>query len=291
MSLKKNILANYASQIYAVLLNLVMIPLYFRYMGAEAYGLIGIFALLQSWLQLMDMGLTATLSRQVTCYRAGTFTDAAMHALFPSLASLFLLAGLMAALLICGSSHWIATSWLSAKSLSPHLLSQCIALMGIAAVIRWISSLYRAIINGWEKQAWLGYYNIGIATLRYIAVLAIFTWVGVDPLTFFTFQLLVSIIELTIVYWKAGTLLPSVWSVPRFKLKSLQPIWRFLGLYAFAAIVWIFFTQMDKLILSKILTLEDYSYFTIAVMAASGILILYGPITQSLVPRLTYSAI
>ena len=36
MSLKRNILANYASQIYVTLIGVVMVPLYIPYMGAES---------------------------------------------------------------------------------------------------------------------------------------------------------------------------------------------------------------------------------------------------------------
>ena len=57
MSLKRNILANYASQIYVTLISIVMVPLYLRYMGAEAFGLVGFFATLQMWFNLLDMGL------------------------------------------------------------------------------------------------------------------------------------------------------------------------------------------------------------------------------------------
>lgn len=55
MSLKKNILANYLSQIYVSLVGIVMVPVYVKYMGAEAYGLIGFYAMLQAWFQLLDV--------------------------------------------------------------------------------------------------------------------------------------------------------------------------------------------------------------------------------------------
>ena len=31
-------------------------PLYIKYMGAEAYGLVGFFTMLQAWFGLLDMG-------------------------------------------------------------------------------------------------------------------------------------------------------------------------------------------------------------------------------------------
>ena len=48
MSLQRNILASFASQIYVTLIGIVMVPMYVRYMGPEAYGLVGFFAMLQA---------------------------------------------------------------------------------------------------------------------------------------------------------------------------------------------------------------------------------------------------
>jgi len=75
MSLKRNILANYASQFYVTIIYIVMVPSYIKYMGSEAYGLIGFFAMLQVWFALLDMGLTPTMSRETARYNGGA-TDA-----------------------------------------------------------------------------------------------------------------------------------------------------------------------------------------------------------------------
>ena len=75
MSLKKNILANYISQIYVAIIGIIMVPLYIKYMGSEAYGLVGFFSMLQAWFMLLDMGLTPTMARETARFRGGA-TDA-----------------------------------------------------------------------------------------------------------------------------------------------------------------------------------------------------------------------
>ena len=70
-------------------------------------------------------------------------------------------------------------------------------------------------------------------------------------------------------------------------MSSMLPI---AGPMAFIAGMWIFLTQIDKLILSKILSLEDYGYFTLAVAVASGLLALMSPLNQVLQPRITILA-
>lgn len=70
MSLKRNILASYASQIYVTLAGLLILPVYLQYMGAEVYGLVGFFTMLQAWFNLLDMGRTPTVAREPTRFPA-----------------------------------------------------------------------------------------------------------------------------------------------------------------------------------------------------------------------------
>ena len=46
-------------------------------------------------------------------------------------------------------------------------------------------------------------------------------------------------------------------------------------------------TQTDKLLLSKLLPLAEYAHFTLAVLVASGVMIISGPISGAILPRLT----
>ena len=63
--LKKNIAANFSGSIWQSLMSLAFVPLYIKFMGIESYGLIGIFATLQAMFVLLDMGLSATLNREM----------------------------------------------------------------------------------------------------------------------------------------------------------------------------------------------------------------------------------
>jgi O-antigen/teichoic acid export membrane protein len=290
MSIKRNVIANYASQIYITLIAIVMVPAYLNYMGTEAYGLVGFFGVMQGWLQLMDMGLTSTLSREVASYRAGGISENLLNSLLRSLVALFSLLFFLVGLSVWLLSDLIACSWLQTSKFSTTVVAQCICIMGFAAACRWMSGLYRGIIAGWEHQVWLGGYNIAIATVRFVGVLAIFIYVGTEPTSFFVYQLIVAILELILLWLKSGTFLPSIRSWPCFKLEPLRAMWHFSGALAFGSVIWVFITQMDKLILSKTLTLSEYGYFTMAVMIASGVSLVANPISGALMPRLTYLA-
>jgi O-antigen/teichoic acid export membrane protein len=55
---------------------------------------------------------------------------------------------------------------------------------------------------------------------------------------------------------------------------------------AFTSSVWVLVTQTDKLVLSGILPLAVYGYFILAVLAVSGIIVISGLISSSIMPRM-----
>ena len=67
---KRNIIANFAGQGWAALMALAFVPLYIKFLGIEAYGLIGFFAMLQGAFQILDLGLSQTMNREMARYSA-----------------------------------------------------------------------------------------------------------------------------------------------------------------------------------------------------------------------------
>ena len=69
-------------------MSLAFIPLYIKYLGIEAYGLIGLFAVLQAWLVLLDMGMSPTLSREMARFTGGHHSPQSIRDLLRTLESL-----------------------------------------------------------------------------------------------------------------------------------------------------------------------------------------------------------
>jgi O-antigen/teichoic acid export membrane protein len=51
-------------------MGLAFVPLYIKFLGIEAYGLIGFFAMLQASFQILDLGLSQTMNREMARYSA-----------------------------------------------------------------------------------------------------------------------------------------------------------------------------------------------------------------------------
>ena len=68
--LRKNLIANFAGQGAATLIQLAITPVYIRWLGVEAYGLIGFQVTLQALMQVLDFGLSPTINRELARYSA-----------------------------------------------------------------------------------------------------------------------------------------------------------------------------------------------------------------------------
>lgn len=289
MSLRKNILANYASQLYVTAAGILMVPVYIRYMGAEAYGLVGFFAMLQAWFNLLDMGLTPTMARESARYHGGASTAMEYRRLARALEGVFAVVAVLGGGALFALSGAVAARWLNASQLPVDEVTSSLQLMALVVALRWMCGLYRGVITGAEKLVMLSGLNSLVATLRFVAVVPVLIFVSASPRAFFSFQLAVALFELLALAWFAYRLLPAIPQAQRIQWEwaPLKPVLKFSLSIAFTSSVWVLVTQTDKLVLSKILPLADYGYFTVAVLVASGIMVVSGPISSAVMPRMT----
>jgi O-antigen/teichoic acid export membrane protein len=288
LSIKRNILASYVSQIYVALIGIVMVPMYIRYMGAEAYGLVGFFAMLQAWFQLLDMGLTPTMARETARFGGGASDALSLRRLLRALEGIFIGIALLGAAVMVAGSGFIANSWLKVQQLPLEEVQRAVMLIAVIVALRWVCGLYRGAINGFERLVWLSGFNIAVATARFVLVIPLFIYVGASPTEFFSYQLAVAVVELVALVVKTYRLLPKVENGRRtpWQWAPLRRVLKFSLSIAFTSSIWVLVTQTDKLVLSKLLPLTDYAYFTMAVLVASGVMIISGPISAALLPRM-----
>lgn len=289
MTLRSNILASYASQIYVTLISIAMMPVYRGLLGPESYGLVGFFAMIQAWFMLLDLGLTPTLAREASRYRGGALSAHDFSCLLRVLEYFFVCVAGMGAVLLWFASGPIASSWLRVVALPVAEVHSGLQVMALIVALRWMSGLYRSLVNGNEALVWLGVFTSGFATLRFVGVLLALHLIGATVLVFFTYQLLVATLELFVLWWHASSLAPpratardpwrEVWRVARPLLKLSLSI-------ALTASIWIVVTQIDKLVLSKVLTLADYGDFSLAVLVAGAVLVLSGPVSSAIMPHM-----
>jgi O-antigen/teichoic acid export membrane protein len=289
-SMMRNTGLSYAGQAYAMLIGILILPFYLGHLGAEAYGLIGFFAVMQAWLQLLDAGLSPSLVRQIAHFRGRVNAAAQRYEpgqLLRSFEIIFLPVVMLTALSIHFSSGWIAHQWLQAEDLSTATIVNCISLMGLMVGLKLYATLYKSGLQGLELHAWLNSANVLIATLRYFGGLFLVASISQNPLDFFLFQTAVALLETLIFAVKAYSLMPYQKLLSGFNWTVVKPVLPFAAGMSLTSALWIILTQLDKVLLSNVLPLDEYGYFSLVALMSTGIMTLTNPLVQTLLPRMT----
>ena len=288
MSLKLNVAANYAGFAYLALIGIVMVPAYLTRMGAEAFGLISFFVVLQTFFQLLDFGLTPSMSREAARFRGGATDALSLRQLLRSFELIFGLIAAVGAIVLFFLAGWIANNWLRVETLPVHEVETSLRLMTMIAAVRWISGLYRGMIAGFERQVWLAGFGCVTATASFVLVVPVLDFAGSTPLVFFAHQGLVALLELGLLCFQAYRILPRPPHGTRVapSLVPIRGVLQFALNIAFTSSIWLAINNLDKLMLSKLLSLSDYAHFSIAVLLASGVMVISSPISTALLPRL-----
>ena len=290
VNVRLNTITNYVGQSYTIAVAIIITPFYLQYLGAEAYGLVGFFMLMQNWLNLLDMGLSTTLGRQVAYARGQVNGFEKFHNLLRSFELIFLVLTLVIVVGIYSGSNWLAHSWIKPVALSPKNISYCISIMGLIIGLRFFSTIYRSGINGFEDQIWINKVGVAISSLKYIGSFLILIYFSSDIRHFFEYQLVIGILEAALLgrrfyYNLPPSATPITWL--KINWSTFKEIIPFALSIFYTSAILIVITQFDKLLLSGSLSLEEFGYFSLITLITGAVISLATPVFLAFLPRMT----
>jgi O-antigen/teichoic acid export membrane protein len=290
-SLKLNVLANFSGRIWITLIGILVVPLYLRYLGVELYGIIGVFASLQAVLTLLDVGLSPTLNREMA--RLSAFPDSAqeMRNLTRSLEIPFWLISIFIGLLTFVISPYIAQYWIKSETISVETVSQSLQLMSIGFAFQWAGNLYSGGLMGLQRQVAYNFINAFCQTVRTVGSVITLVYISSTIQAFLLWQTIWSIgttFIFVIAFWRS---LPKADSPSEFRIDLLRNIWRFAAGMTGISFVTLVLTQLDKIILSKMLTLELFGYYSLAnMLTATALAMIVGSVSSAYYPQFSQIA-
>jgi len=258
-------------------------------MGKEAYGLVGVFAILQILFQVLDVGLSQTLVREIACYRGGASTVDELNHLVRAMKVFLTTGAILAAACVIVAAPKIASDWLRIQNLDIDQVTLAVRLMAGIAGLKLSSATYRSVITGAEDQVWLNGFVAISNTFRYVCVLPILERFGATPGIFFSYQLGLALLEVGVLAGRAHAIVPDVDAARRwYRINwwSLRRIGRFATAVALTSTIWIAITYLDRLLLSRMLPLSEFGFYSVAMTAASSVTLIAIPLSSALLPRM-----
>lgn len=265
---------------------LAFVPIYVRYLGIEAYGLIGALLSLYALFSLLDLGLSSTMSREIARLSVRASESAqAMNNLLTTFECLYWAVAAVLGAAVAVLAPFLANHWVNAVHLNPSTIVVATRLMGVSLALQWPFTLYSGTLLGLQRQVLLSAITAGMATLRAVGAVAILVFISPTLPAFFLWQVLCALVQTILGAVLARKALPNPANRGAFQAAVFKPVWRYAAALGISSAIWAVITQVDKVVLSHALSLEAFGYYTLASLVAGSIYYLTNPIFLSLFPR------
>jgi O-antigen/teichoic acid export membrane protein len=293
-TVRRNLVASFFGRGWTAALQVLLVPIFLKLLGAESYALVGFYALLYSVVARLDLGLSTTLNREFARARAVTDDDAAgepagrsMGDLLRTLEFIYVAVAVIVGVSVAAAAPFLAQHWLRGSVLGPHTVSRAIALMGIVVAAQWPISLYEGGLRGLERQTVLNGIGASMATVRGLGAVAVLLWVSRSIDAYFVWQAIANLFHLMLLAVATWRLMPRTAKRPRFRGGEVRAVARFTAGISGISILSLVLTQADKVVLSRMLPLAAFGYYNVAANLAAGLAVVSVPLFEAIFPRLS----
>ncbi len=285
--LKRNFTANIAGSLWQSLVNILFVPFYISFIGIESYGLIGLFASIQLIFGLSDAGLGSTVTRELARLSTASGKENERRDLVRTLEIIYWCISLLVGGAIILISPVLTHQWVNSEMLSPVTVEEAFMLMGLITMFQMPIGFYSSGLMGLQKQVLLNVVSVTASTFRGIGAIVVLWLVSPTIQMFLVWQLSVYIIQAMVTAVMLWRELPSPSHRPAFHRSIIKDLWKFSAGISGISVLSVILTQMDKVILSKMLSLEMFGYYSLASLVAMSLGRVFTPIFFSIYPRFT----
>jgi O-antigen/teichoic acid export membrane protein len=289
-ALRRNLAANFAAQIWTVVLSLAFVPVFLHLLGAEGYGLVGFAVSLQAMLAVLDLGLATTANREFS-RTGGRGTEAASApVMLRSLELIYLGMGLAIAGGLVLAAPWISEHWIRSGSTPRETVRVSLALFGVATGLRWPVGLYSGVLSGLERQVPLNLVVMARSALRTFGAAAVLLLVSRTVEAYFAWLVVVSCLEVAATAWLAWRYQPAgSLAAARFDPAVLRSYWAFSGELTLVSVFAAVLKQLDKVVIARFAPLASLGHYSVASTLSSGLLLGATPVFAAVFPRFSAS--
>ena len=268
-------------------MGICFVPLYLKFIGVEGYGLVGFFILLSSAMSMFDGGFGAVATREASKYEAASETDKRLvtHTL-KSVECIFWAIAITVGICTTISAPLISRYWLTVSPDDILKTTQSLRIMGFALLLQFPVAFYYGSLIGLQKHVTLNSISSFFATSR-AAGAAIILWL-ISPTVewFLIWQCINSLITIVVLRITLVGELPEWRNTKTFSAKTIRRLGGFAAGVGITNIFAFLLMQVDKVILSKILSLEDFGCYMLAWTVGSVAFRLISPVFNVYYPKI-----
>jgi O-antigen/teichoic acid export membrane protein len=281
-----SVVSNFIARIWSILISLLVLPLYTKILGFESYGLIGFFGTLLSSLAILDLGLSTTLNREMSRSLVLEYDKDEFRNMVYSIELIYWFIGIVLGIIVVVFAPLIAEYWISSEGISVSNVKYAVMLMGGVIAFQWPLSIYGGGLMGLQKQVQYNGFFVIFSTLKSVGVILVLKYISSSIFAFFLYQIIITLCAVFFLKKLMWYFIPKSNSKSVFSYLELKKIGKFAVGMTGVGLSTLFLGQLDKIILSKLLPLKQFGYYTFGFSIGSCIALLSGVLGSVLLPKL-----
>ena len=265
---------------------LFLTPLYILILGVESYGLIGFYLSWVSILAILDVSVSLTATTEIAWRSARPEMKKTIPVLLRSLEVAYWFIILLSGLGILIGAWFFGAGWFEAKSLSPDHIRGVLMLMAISLVVQVPSGLYIGGLMGLQRQVECSTLLTIFGTLRGLGP---FWFCGLLAVIFtrFLWQIAATFMQTVVLRWSLWRRIDTSEISAQFSAKMLLTVKQYVGAIMVIGVLGMVLSQADKMVLSKMVSLESLGFYMLAWAVVSGFSRIATPIINAFGPQFT----
>ncbi|WP_179188555.1 lipopolysaccharide biosynthesis protein [Hydrogenophaga sp. IBVHS2] len=284
--IKSSLIASVLSRGWSAALALALVPFAIRYLGVEAYGIVGVFASISAAVVFLDLGLGPTLVRILNRPDIDGMSKTAHRDALRTFELTYACVAIALLVIVAALAIPISLYWIRVNEITTETAAAAIAISGLALATQWPSSLYSAGLTALNKQTQLAILTSGTSTIKFVITI---TALHHSPTlyAFFFAQIVSNAAQTAVLRTALWSALKKTDHQARFDSQILRDSIGFAGGMTGITLTSIALTQADRFVLSKALDLKVFGAYVLAATLASGMYIIISPIYSVMYPRLS----
>ncbi|MBT0962312.1 lipopolysaccharide biosynthesis protein [Denitromonas iodatirespirans] len=282
--LGQNILTNYAATVWLGGLSILLIPLYLRLLGPAQWGVVAICMVIQGVLTLLDAGLGQVMLRDVA-RSAREPTEVAL--VFRVFARAYWVLGAIGFVVGQLAVPWLTETWFNQGQGVPDGADIALRLVLVQFFFQFANGAHGGYWNGVQAQKLANMRQCGFATVKHAgALLLIFVWQPAAIAYLASFAV-VSIVECV---FNALTIRSELRDAPRVRLsrERFLRLGRETSVLAAGVLIGMSVSQIDRVVLSRVVSVEDFGRYAIVASLGLAFLQLQYPLMRAFFPRVVH---
>ncbi len=251
----------------------------------EAYGLVGFYLMLQGIVQILDLGLSPTMNREMARYSATRDKAGEARDFVRTLEIGYWAIGICLGVGVFSAAPYIAIHWIKPGNLLVAEVQRAVAIMGALVALHWPLSFYQGGLLGLQRHVALNGISIASSALGSGGAVLILWRVSPTLSAFFSWQIAIGVVQVlmtTIALWRS---LPPSGRSPRIVPSLIRQVGGFAAGMTGITLTALVLMQIDKVILSRLLDLKAFGYYVLACVVGNGLYVLISPMFNTVFPR------